>query len=136
MVNRTYLLDTNTWIYALKGNSPQLVTRLGSVDPDQVVFCSIIKAELLHGAYRYGNREQRLNLLQRLFNRHRSFTFDDRSADTYGQIRQTLEAKGQRIGPMDLLIAAIALAEELTLVTNNTAEFSRITALQLENWLV
>jgi len=135
MVTPTYLLDTNTWIYALKGNSPQLVTRLGSVDPDRVVFCSIIKAELLHGAHRYGNREQRLNLLQTLFNHHRSFPFDDRSAEIYGQLRQTLEAKGQRIGPMDLLIAATVLAEDLILVTSNTKEFSRVAELKLENWL-
>ena len=55
MVTATHLLDTNTWIYALKGRPVELVARLGAVDPDSVAFCSVVKAELLHGAHRYGN---------------------------------------------------------------------------------
>ena len=136
MVTPTHLLDTNTWIYALKGNPAHLVARLGSVDPDSVAFCSIVKAELLHGAYRYGNREKRLALLQTLFSRHRSFPFDDQATEIYGRIRHELETKGQVIGPMDLLIAAIALANNLILVTHNTTEFSRVAGLQLEDWAV
>lgn len=134
MVTPTHLLDTNTWIYALKGTPPQLIARLGSVDPNSVAFCSVIKAELLHGAYRYGNREQRLTLLQTLFSRHYSFSFDDQAAVIYGRLRHELEKKGQTIGPMDLLIAAIVLTNNLILVTHNTAEFSRVIGLSLEDW--
>lgn len=136
MVKPTHLLDTNTWIYALKGNPPQLVARLGTVDPDTVAFCAIVKAELLHGANRYGNRERRLNLLQTLFNRHPSFPFDDQAATIYGRLRYALEVKGLVIGPMDLLVAAIALAQNLVLVTHNTAEFSRIPGLHLDDWSI
>ncbi|MFN8495373.1 MAG: type II toxin-antitoxin system VapC family toxin [Caldilineaceae bacterium] len=136
MVTPTHLLDTNTWIYVLKGNPGQLVARLGTVDPDSVAFCSIVKAELVHGAYRYGNREKRLTLLQTLFNRHASFPFDDQAAAVYGRIRYALETKGQVIGPMDLLIAAIALANNLILVTHNTDEFARVDGLQMEDWTV
>ena len=134
MVTPTHLLDTNTWIYALKGQPTTLVTRLGAVDPDSVAFCSVIKAELLHGAYRYGNQERRLDLLHALFSRHQSFPFDDRSAEIYGRIRYELEIQGQVIGPMDLLIAATALANSLILVTHNTAKFARISGLLLEDW--
>jgi len=70
MITPTHLLDTNTWIYALKGQPTALVARLGAVDPASVAFCSVIKAELLHGAYRYGNQERRLALLHALFSRH------------------------------------------------------------------
>lgn len=136
MVTPTHLLDTNTWIYVLKGSPPPLIARLGSVDPDSIAFCSIVKAELLHGAQRYGNRERRLALLHTLFTRHSSFPFDDQAAEIYGRLRHELETKGQVIGPMDLLIAAIALANHLILVTHNTAEFSRIAALPLEDWTV
>lgn len=88
----------------------------------------------MHGAQRYGNREQRLALLQALFRRHRTYPFDDQAATIYGRIRYELERQGQVIGPMDLLIAATALANNLILVTHNTTEFSRIAGLLLEDW--
>ena len=136
MITPTHLLDTNTWIYALKGQPTTLVARLGAVNPASVAFCSVIKAELLHGAYRYGNQERRLALLHALFSRHHSFAFDDRTAEIYGRIRHALETQGQVIGPMDLQIAAIALANNLILVTHNTAEFARVMGLSLEDWTV
>jgi tRNA(fMet)-specific endonuclease VapC len=94
MVRPTYLLDTNTWIYALKGQPSTLVARLGAVDPDSVAFCSVVKAELFYGARRYGNPERRLDILYDLFSRHRSFEFDDPAAEAYGRLRRELEIKG------------------------------------------
>jgi predicted nucleic acid-binding protein len=73
MVEPIYLLDTNTWIFALKGKPIELVQRLGKIPPTSVTFCSVVKAELLRGAYRYGNQEARLVTLQNLFSLHRSF---------------------------------------------------------------
>jgi tRNA(fMet)-specific endonuclease VapC len=134
MVEPTHLLDTNTWIYALKGGPPVLVERLGAIDPASVAFCAIVKAELLRGALRYGNPVARLTVLHTLFRHHRSFPFDDAAAEVYAQVRHELEARGQVIGAMDMLIAAIALANNLILVTHNTAEFSRISNLKLEDW--
>jgi tRNA(fMet)-specific endonuclease VapC len=136
MVNPTYLLDTNTWIYALKGRPPSLVARLGAVDPDSVVFCSVVKAELIFGAYRYGDPQKRLESLRTLFSRHRSLPFDDAAAEAYGQIRHILEKTGQGIGPMDLLIAAISVANGVVLVTHNTTEFERVADLELADWTV
>ena len=60
--------------------------------------------------------------------------FDDRAADEYGRIRAHLAGLGMLIGPNDLLIASIALANGLILVTHNTAEFSRVPGLKLEDW--
>ena len=134
MVTHTHLLDTNTWIYTLKGASHTLNTRMGSVDPDTIALCSIVKAELLRGAHRYGNPTARLALLQVLFSRHISFSFDDLAANEYGRIRHHLETQGQPIGAMDMLIAAIAVANNLILVTHNTAEFARIPNLMLDDW--
>jgi hypothetical protein len=62
------------------------------------------------------------------------FPFDDPAADQYGTIRAALASAGTPIGPNDLLIAAIALANGLTLVTLNTTEFSRIPGLTIEDW--
>jgi tRNA(fMet)-specific endonuclease VapC len=53
----------------------------------------------------------------------------------YGRLRIILERKGTPIGPNDLLIAAHALALDLTLVTDNTSEFGRVDGLRVENWL-
>lgn len=136
MVKANYLLDTNMWIYALKGNSQALTERLAQTDPTTIAFCSIVKAELFHGAQRYGNRERRIALLRSLFDQHQSFTFCDRAAEVYGQIRYELESSGQTIGPMDMLIAAIAIVNNLTLVTYNIREFMRIEALEWEDWAV
>ena len=93
-----------------------------------------MKAELLHGAAKYGNRERRLEILRQLFAPYRSLPFDDAAASAYGQIRHDLEVLGRAIGPNDLMIAAIAHTNRLTLVTNDTGEFSRVTGLQLEDW--
>jgi tRNA(fMet)-specific endonuclease VapC len=56
--------------------------------------------------------------------------------EKYGLIRAELEATGQPIGMNDLLIAAHAMTLGLTLVTDNTREFSRVSGLKIENWLV
>jgi tRNA(fMet)-specific endonuclease VapC len=63
-----------------------------------------------------------------------SLPFDDAAAEVYGQIRAELTRRGTPIGPNDLLIAAIAVARNLTLVTHNTAEFSRVPNLHFEDW--
>jgi predicted nucleic acid-binding protein len=62
--------------------------------------------------------------------------FDDQAAAMYGPMRADLERAGQRIGPLDMLIAAHALALGVTLVTNNEREFCRVPGLLVENWLV
>ena len=63
-----------------------------------------------------------------------SLPFDDRAADEYGRIRAHLAGLGTLIGPNDLLIASIALANGLILVSHNTREFSRVPGLKLDDW--
>jgi tRNA(fMet)-specific endonuclease VapC len=55
-----YLLDTNSWIHYLKHANSPIRTRLESLAPIEVVTCSVVRAELLHGAEKYGNRDRRL----------------------------------------------------------------------------
>jgi tRNA(fMet)-specific endonuclease VapC len=129
-----WLLDTNAWITYLKTPQSSISARLRSIQPSDVVLCSVVKAELLHGAEKYGNRERRPGILRTLFAPHASLPFDDAAAGVYGRIRHELESSGTVIGPNDLMIAAIALAGNHTLVTHNTAEFSRVTGLTIEDW--
>ena len=80
---------------------------------------------MLHGAQKYGNRERRLRILAETFAPYASLPFDDTAAAAYANIRHELESAGNVIGPNYLMIAAIAQANILTLVTHNTAEFGR-----------
>jgi tRNA(fMet)-specific endonuclease VapC len=129
-----YLLDTNACIRLLNGHSPNVARRLHRHRPADIALCSLVKAELIHGAYRSSRTAENLRLLERFFTPFDSLPFDDRCAAAYGRIRSDLERAGLSIGPNDLLIAAIAVAHELTLVTANTREFERVIGLAVENW--
>src|SRR5262249_16321828 len=124
----------NTWIFYLKNPRGALAARLAANSPSEIYCCSIVKAELLHGAQRYGNRTRRLQVLSHLLGPYTSLPFDDVAAEVYGPLSHPLEVTGQTIGSHDLFIATICLANGLTLVTNNLAEFSRIPSLQVEDW--
>lgn len=130
----TYLLDTNAWARHLNQPDSGVSARLESHRPDAICLCSVVKAELLYGAHKSARRERNPGLLAALFSRFHSFSFDDRAAEFYGALRADLAAQGRPIGPNDLLIASIALANRLTLVTRNTGEFSRVPGLIIEDW--
>jgi tRNA(fMet)-specific endonuclease VapC len=129
-----FLLDTNACIRLLNGTSPPLEDRLRRVDPSEVCLCSVVKAELVYGARRSSRVAENLDLLRRFFLPFMSVAFDDPCADHCGRVRAELAAQGTPIGPNDLLIAATALAHDLTLVTHNIREFSRVTGLRVEDW--
>jgi tRNA(fMet)-specific endonuclease VapC len=129
-----YLLDTNVWVAHLRGRSRPVRDRLAAVPVNEVFFSSIVKAELLYGAYHSADPAHNLALLAQLFNRFNSIAFTDSAADVYGQIRHATARTGQSVGGNDLLIAATALASGLTLVTRNVNEFSRIPNLVIEDW--
>lgn len=129
-----YLLDTNTCIQFLNSRNSAVQRRLAAVSRDDVAICQIVKAELFYGAYRSARREANLALLAKFFIQFVSLPFDDASAETYGRIRAELARAGTPIGPNDLMIAAIALVHNLTLVTHNAGEFSRVQDLRLEDW--
>jgi tRNA(fMet)-specific endonuclease VapC len=63
-------------------------------------------------------------------------SFDTEAAKAYGVIRRELEVVGTPIGAFDLLIAAHALSLDLTVVTHNVSEFSRVRGLKIEDWHV
>jgi tRNA(fMet)-specific endonuclease VapC len=82
------------------------------------------------------NPERNFALQQAFLEQFISLPFDDLAATTFGVIRVQLETRGIPIGVYDLQIAAIALANNLTLVTHNTREFRRVDGLQVEDWEV
>lgn len=100
----------------------------------ELVLCSVVKAELLFGVYARACLSENLQRTLRFFEGFPSLPFDDQCAARYGELRAFLRQKGSLIGPNDFLIAATALAHGATLVTHNTAEFSRVPGLLLEDW--
>lgn len=130
-----YLLDTNTCVRYLNGRSQAVFDRLDLMpDDSDVVVCSVVKAELFFGAMQSHDPSKTLAGQQTFLSRFVSLAFDDMAAEHYGRIRADLARRGTPIGPNDLLIASIALAHGLILVTHNTREFGRITDLQIEDW--
>lgn len=131
----TYLLDTNTCIGWLRQNQPQVVARIQAQTPTDIILCSVVVAELLFGVERSDPAHRANNALrvEQLRQQFVSLPFDDDAAEPYGRIRADLAARGLTIGGNDMLIAAIALANGCTLVTHNTAEFSRVPGLMIED---
>ena len=129
-----YLLDTNPCIRYLKGQSEALRRRIDSAGDLQIAVCSVVRAELLFGAVKSSSPARTLTLQRRFLSRFTSLPFDDDAAEAYAVIRASLEREGTPIGSNDLMIAAIAVANDLTLVTHNSAEFGRVPGLAVEDW--
>ena len=129
-----FLPDTNVWISLLKKPGGDLTAKVQSQPVVAIFFCSVVKAELLHGAEKYGNRERRLRALAMLFFApFASLPFDDAAAPHYAALRHQLEIAGHIVGPNDLQIAAIALTHGLTLVSADSG-FVRVPGLTVEDW--
>lgn len=128
-----FLPDTNLWISLLKNPGGKTESMLRSQPVSDILFCAVVKAELWHGAEKYGNRERRRRALDMLFAPFASLPFDDAAARHYAEIRHHLELQGRVIGPNDLKIAAIARAHGLILVSADQ-EFSRVPGLRLDDW--
>ncbi len=131
-----YLLDTNVCIRLINGTSNAVRRRLESTRQRDVTVCSVVKAELFYGAMRSRNPGQTLIRYREFLEPFESLPFDDEAAIAYGYIRADLATKGTPIGPNDLQIAALAVVNNLTLITHNTAEFERVEGLRLEDWEV
>jgi len=132
----TYLLDSNVWIKVLQVRESVLLDRFSREDLREMTCCSPVRAELLVGSEKYANSIQRKTRVEGLLSKFVSLSFDDRCADIYARIRHDLERRGCVIGPYDLQISAIALVHDLTVVTGNVAEFSRVSGLRVEDWAV
>lgn len=134
----TFLLDSNAWIGWLRQKQPKLVARIKQENPANIVLCSVVLGELIYGAERSGPAHRVGNLLRvkQLLGNYTSIPFADAAAEEYGRIRAHLEGQGMPIGPNDTMIAAIALVNGCTLVTHNTAEFSRVPGIAIEDWQI
>ncbi|MDM1021157.1 type II toxin-antitoxin system VapC family toxin [Acinetobacter sp. VNK23] len=129
-----YMLDTNIVIYVIKQKPPQVRTKFNSV-ATQLCVSSVTVAELIYGAENSQYPEKNLYIVENFLSRLQILDYGLEAAIQYGNIKAILRKTGQLISDNDLHIAAHARSKGLILVTNNTKEFERVPALQLENWV-
>lgn len=130
-----YLLDTNICIYIIKKKPESVIKIFSKIKLGDVEISATTITEMYFGLAKSSKPNENTIALQEFLQPLVTLDFNSDDAVVYGRIRAGLEAHGQMIGAMDLLIAAIALSRELILVTNNEKEFSRIKDLKLENWI-
>jgi len=129
-----YLLDTNILSDLMRNPQGKVANRISSAGEDTVCTSIIVAAELRLGAANSGSQRlaDRVDLILSAMDIQPLEPPADRH---YGEIRQQLTRQGVPIGPNDMLIAAQALALDITVVTANSREFSRVPGLKVENWL-
>lgn len=128
-----YILDTDTCIYWLNGDR-RIEKRVLAESLANIFITVITECELYYGAYKSAHVEKNLIVLRTLRSKVKTIHTTSEAASIYGQTKATLERKGQTLDDADILIAAITMASNRILVTNNTGHFDRIVDLQIENW--
>ncbi len=126
------MLDTDTVSFALRGEG-RVAEELLDHRPSDLCVSAITLAELNYGADAKRSRKLR-RLIDTFAQSVQTVPFDAQAAGRFGTVAAALARKGTPIGAFDTLIAAHALALGLTLVTNNTQHFSRVSGLKVENW--
>jgi tRNA(fMet)-specific endonuclease VapC len=131
-----YLLDTNICIYIINEKPFRVLRRFERYPVDEFAISSITEAELQYGVAKSAHGDRNQEALDAFLLPLTILPFHGKKVvERYGKIRAFLESRGNLIGPLDTLIAAHALALGLTIVTNNTAEFSRVPDLKCQNWV-
>ena len=128
-----YLLDTDICIYLINERPKKVLDHFKRKAVSDIGISSISVSELSFGISKSGSARNRAALDIFLLPLEVA-AYDLNAAMAYGEIRAVLEGKGRPIGPLDMLIAALALSLGVTLVTNNEKEFRRVNKLKVENW--
>ena len=128
-----FLLDTNIASYVIKGNVSYVRERLLKVPINEVGISVITEAELRFGVARLPRATTLASAVGEFLLRLEVLAWDLAAALHYAHLRATLEATGQPVGNLDLMIAAHALAAGIILVTNDRV-FRRVKGLKIEDW--
>jgi len=130
-----YLLDTNICVYFLRQNI-KIIDKIMSVSADELAISCFNLAELLFGAYNSDYVDKNLKRVRYIENTIEVIAFDKKAIDNFALIKTELKKQNNLIDDFDILIAAVALSNDMILVTNNVKHFERIPGLTIENWLI
>jgi tRNA(fMet)-specific endonuclease VapC len=132
-----YMLDTDTCIFLMRGESPTLDNKVQSVSLAQQVMSVVSFAELTYGVMASAGvkRKQNQQVLDSLALHLSVLDWPQDAALHYAEIRLDLKNRGAQLGAADLMIAAHARTLGAVVVTNNTKDFGRVKGLQVENWM-
>ena len=136
MTGRLFMLDTDTCIFLMRGDSPALAAKVQSVPLQQQVMSAVTFAELTYGvqASAAAKRKQNQSVLDSLVLHLAVLDWPQDAAKHYAEIRADLKKRGAQLGAADLMIAAHARAMGAIVVTNNVKDFDRVKGLEVENW--
>jgi len=129
-----YYLDTNICIYFLNNTHRSIYDKLRKIPRDSIKIPAVVAGELYYGAAKSAKRDYNLRIYSQFISMYDIIPFDHMISRVYGDIRASLEKRGQTIGGNDMMIAASALCFGAILVTNNVREFSRVDGLFIEDW--
>jgi len=130
-----YLLDTNICIYIINKRPPEVFERFRSIQLIQLHIPTIVISELYFGLEKNQSHQRNATFLENFIAPLSITGFSIDAAKQAAKIRCQLRKQGTPIGAYDIQIAAVAMAEDMVLLTNNTKEFKRIDGLKLENWV-
>lgn len=128
-----FLLDTDTCIYAIK-KQQDVIEAMRHASRDEIAVSVVTEAEIRTGAAKSSAPLKTLQVMEFFLRQLTIVEFTSPDTVAYAHIRAKLERAGTPIGPFDLIIAAQAVARDLTLVTNNEREFRRVSGLRVVNW--
>ena len=136
MTGQLFMLDTDTCIFLMRGDSPALAAKVQSVPLQQQVMSAVTFAELTYGvqASAAAKRKQNQSVLDSLVLHLAVLDWPQDAAKHYAEIRADLKKRGAQLGAADLMIAAHARAMSAIVVTNNVKDFERVKGLAVENW--
>ena len=132
-----YLLDSNICIDFMRGKLPEFYETLRHANSSLYKIPTPVEMELLLGVEKTTDaalRSKRRKTVETFLRAFEVLPYDSLCARKTAVVRADLERRGRRIGPIDTLLAGMALAYSAVLVTNNVREFSRVEGLAIESW--
>ena len=136
MTGQLFMLNTDTCIFLMRGESPALAAKVQAVPLQQQVMSAVTFAELTYGVQvsAAAKRKQNQSVLDSLVLHLAVLDWPQDAAKHYAEIRADLKKRGAQLGAADLMIAAHARAMGAIVVTNNVNDFERVKGLAVENW--
>jgi tRNA(fMet)-specific endonuclease VapC len=137
LTDPVYMLDTDTCIFLMRGQSPSLAAKAQSIPLSWQTMSAVSFAELTYGVLASSAAQRALNqaVLDAFVLHLAVLDWPQSAAQHYGEIRLDLKTRGEQLGAADLMIAAHARAIGAIVVTNNTKDFGRVGGLAVENWM-